>query len=36
MQQREIGRLLLKGARAVKAAVANAVSQFNAKGIRHA
>jgi hypothetical protein len=36
MQQREIGRLLRKGAQAIKAALANAVSHFNAKGVRHA
>jgi transcriptional regulator len=36
MRQQEIARVLRKGAQAVKAALANAVSHFNAKGVRHA
>jgi hypothetical protein len=36
MRQEEIGRLLRKGALAVKAAFEGAVSRFHAKGVRHA
>jgi len=32
----ELGRLLRKGALAIKAAFANAVSHLHAKGVRHA
>jgi hypothetical protein len=36
MRAEEIGRVLRNGALAVKAAVANLVSHFNTKGVRHA
>lgn len=36
MRQEEFGRLLRKGALAIKAAYDGAVSRFSAKGVRHA
>jgi len=36
MRQEELGRLLRKAAQAVNAAYHRAVSQFSAKGVRHA
>ena len=36
MRQEELGRLLRKGALAVKAAFGRAVSLISAKGVRHA